>query len=82
MDEKPLSGLWRNDTETPEGKLRAYAENAERMGFYAGYVADLYELADSFEQYRIVHGSGDPDRGRHRKDDPATIKEMQGGQGS
>ena len=107
MEEKPLSGLWRNDSETPEGKylvkrrdgsvvewpnfvigakdpaapaaLRAYAKEAERLGFYAGYVADVCALADQFEQYRIVHGSGDPDRGRHRKDDPATIVEMRDG---
>lgn len=110
MNEKPLSGLWRNAAETPEGKylvkrrdgsvvewpnfvigakdpaapaaLRAYAKEAERLGFYEGYVADLYELADKFEQYRIVHGSGDPDRGRHRPDDPTTISEMRDGQGS
>lgn len=110
MDEKPLSGLWRNDTQTPEGKylvkrrdgsvvewpnfvigakdpaapaaLRAYAKEAERLGFYEGYVADIYALAEQFEQYRIVHGSGDPDRGRHRQDDPGTISEMRGGASS
>lgn len=59
--------------------LRAYAKEAERLGFYAGYVADIYALANQFETYRIVHGTGDPDRGRHRKDDPATIEEMRGG---
>lgn len=107
MEEKPLSGLWRRQAETPEGKylvkrrdgsvvewpnfvigakdpaapaaLRAYAKDAERLGFYEGYVKDIYQLANEFEEYRIVHGSGDPDRGRHRKDDPATIAEMGGG---
>jgi hypothetical protein len=102
MEEKPITGLWRNDPATPEGKylvkrrdgsvvewpnfvigakdpaapaaLRAYAKEAERLGFYSGYVADLYELAGKFEQYRIVHGSGDPD--------VATIAEMRSGQGS
>jgi hypothetical protein len=110
MEEKPLSGLWRNDAATPEGKylvkrrdgsvvewpnfvigakdpaapaaLRAYAKEAERLGFYEAYVADIYALAEQFEQYRTVHGSGDPDRGRHRQDDPETISEMRGGASS
>jgi hypothetical protein len=110
MNEKPLSGLWRNSAETPEGKylvkrrdgsipewpnfvigakdpcapvaLRAYAAEAERQGYNTAYVVDLYDLADKFEHYRIVHGTGDPDRGRHRKDDPATIAEMRGASGS
>lgn len=107
MDEKPVSGLWRRNAETSEGKylvkrrdgtvvewpnfvigakdpaapaaLRAYAKEAERLGFYEGYVNDVYELATEFEHYRIVHGSGDPDRGRHREDDPATVELMRSG---
>jgi hypothetical protein len=107
MDEKPESGLWRYNSETPEGKylvkrrdgsvvewpnfvigakdpaapdaLRAYAKRAEELGYNISYVHDIYRLAEEFEQYRVVHGSGDPDRGRHRKDDPSTIQEMRGG---
>lgn len=106
--EKPvLSGLWRNDPATPEGKylvkrrdgtvvewpnfvigakdpaapaaLRAYAEAARELGFAPGYVSDVMMLAESFEQYRRDHGTGDPDRGRHREDDPATVAEMRKG---
>lgn len=106
-NEKPLSGLWRNDPATPEGKylvkrrdgsvvewpnfvigakdpaapaaLDAYADAAFRLGMNAEYVADVRLLAVAFENYRREHGEGDPDRGRHRKDDPATIDEMGGG---
>lgn len=34
--------------------------------------------ASSFDLYRTRNGAGDPDRGRHRKDDPATIAKMRG----
>lgn len=56
--------------------LRAYAYAAEQLGFSEGYVADVRRLADKFEDYRAEHGDGDPDCGKHRKDDPATVAEM------
>lgn len=105
--EKPPSGLWRKNSETPEGKylvlrrdgtvpewpslvigakdpaapaaLRAYADKAEELGFNAKYVADMRDLAVEFERYREAHGDGDPDRGRHRVDDPNIIRMMQQG---
>jgi hypothetical protein len=106
--EKPiLSGLWRNDPKTPEGKylvkrrdgsvvewpnfvigardpaapaaLRAYADEAERLNMSPGYVSDIRHLANEFEGYREAKGEGDPDRGKHREDDPATIAEMKQG---
>jgi hypothetical protein len=108
--EKPETGLWRRNSDTPEGEylvkrrdgtvvewpnlvigardpaapaaLRAYADEAERLGFNSQYVADMRWLAQEFEHYRIIHGAGDPDRGRHRKDDPATIAEMRSGKSS
>ena len=74
VNEKPLTGLWRKNPETPEGKylvkrrdgsipewpnfvigakdpaapaaLRAYAKEAERLGYNTAYVVDLYDLAD------------------------------------
>lgn len=107
MEEKPLTGLWRRNADTPEGKylvkrrdgsvpewpsfvlgakdpaasaaLRAYAIQAEILGMNAKYVADIRALADEFDFYRERHGEGDPDRGRHRKDDPATVTEMRNG---
>ncbi len=106
-EKKPLSGLWRENPDTPEGKylvkrrdgtipewpnfvlgakdpaapsaLRAYADAAERCGMNADYVAGIRRLAIQFEVYRSQVGDGDPDRGRHREDDPATITEMRHG---
>lgn len=107
MAEKPLTGLWRHNPETPEGKylvlrrdgtvvewpnfvigakdpaapaaLRAYADAGEAAGFNAEFVAGVRWLADSFERYRAAHGAGDPDRGRHREDDPVTVEKMRRG---
>ena len=62
--------------------LRAYAHAALTAGMDEQYVADLYDLADSFEEWRKEHGAGDPDAPRHREDDPATIAKMQLAQGS
>lgn len=59
--------------------LRAYADEAARQGFNDKYVNDVRELANQFEKYRIFHGAGDPDAGRHRKDNPETIAEMRNG---
>jgi hypothetical protein len=109
-NEKPLTGLWRKNPETPEGKylvkrrdgsipdwpsfvlgakdpaapaaLVAYAARAESEGMNPQYVADVRRLATEFTRYRMAHGEGDPDRGRHRVDDPATIAEMQNGRSS
>jgi hypothetical protein len=105
--EKPISGLWRNNPETPEGKylvkrrdgsvvewpnftlgakdpaspaaLLAYADKAEQLDMNSEYVADIRRLASEFEAYRLAHGEGDPDRGKHRTDDPATVAEMKHG---
>ena len=104
MSNKPDSGLWRNNPDTPEGKylvkrrdgsvvewpnftlgardpaaptaLRAYAEKAQALGMNLQYVSDILDLADSFDEYRYEHGQGDPDKGRHRQDDPKIIEEM------
>jgi hypothetical protein len=59
--------------------LMAYADAAEAFGMTAGYAEAIRRLAKEFEQYRLSHGSGDPDRGQHRVDDPATIAEMRRG---
>src|SRR6266850_4065013 len=59
--------------------LRAYADEAERRGMNAGYVSGVRRLAGHFEGYRAFHGDGDPDRGRHRTDDHATVSEMRKG---
>jgi hypothetical protein len=62
--------------------LRSYADCGERLGWHPGMVAAIRNLADEFEQYRSNHGTGDPDRGIHRKDDPDTVREMKLGRSS
>ena len=59
--------------------LRAYADAAEKCGMTIGYANSVRHLADEFELYRAAQGDGDPDRGRHREDDPRTIQEMRQG---
>lgn len=59
--------------------LHKLADEAERLGFNAKYVADMHETAEEFECYRLAHGDGDPDKGRHRIDDPGTVAEMRKG---
>ncbi len=56
--------------------LRAYAHAARVVGMDQAYVDAVYKLADEWEEYRKEHGNGDPDMGRHRKDDPAIIEKM------
>lgn len=67
--------------------LRAYAAHgmrilyddpaqAERLGLTREFLIRIFALADEFDAYRAQHGEGDPGRGRHRKDDPATIAKM------
>jgi hypothetical protein len=58
--------------------LRAYADDAERRGFEAEYVASVRELATDFESYRTAAGDGDPEARPHRTDDPAVIAAMRG----
>lgn len=107
---KPLSGLWRYNTEAPEGKylvlrrdgsipewpnwvigakdpcapaaLLAYADKAQEIGLNTDYVRDVRRLAAEFERYRIEHGEGDPDRGKHRVDDPQIVALMRKGNNS
>lgn len=102
-----MTGLWRNDPSTPEGKylvkrrdgtvpewpyfvigakdpcaqeaLLEYADKAEKLGLDPQYVCDVRDMAFQFGDYLAKHGAGDPDSGRHRVDDPATIQEMRGG---
>lgn len=56
--------------------LRAYADEAERLGMDAQFVADIREEADIWERELPNRGEGDPDAPRHRTDDPATVAKM------
>jgi hypothetical protein len=65
------------DEAAPAG-LRGYADKAELLGFDPKYVADVRAMADQWER-DLATGAipkGDPDAGRHRKDDPATVAKM------
>lgn len=59
--------------------LRAYAQEARRLGFENAYCDSVEELADDFEAYRSLYGNGDPESGPHRIDDPKIIDLMRNG---
>lgn len=59
--------------------LMAYAKEAKLQGYNEQYVMDVQALAGHFLRYRHEHGEGDPDKGRHRTDDPAIITKMRKG---
>lgn len=66
-----------------ETALRAYANSIERDADCSLTLpASIRRLADEFAAYRAEHGSGDPTRGLHRTDDPATVAEMRKGKGA
>jgi hypothetical protein len=59
--------------------LRAYAQEAEKLGMDAEYVSMVESLANHFEHYRAVEGGGDPDSPPlDRSDDPAIVEAMGG----
>jgi hypothetical protein len=77
--EWPSFVLGARDPHAPAA-LRAYADSIEKdPDVHPDFPGRLRELAVQFEHYRAKHGAGDPTRGIHRKDDPATISEMRGG---
>jgi len=59
--------------------LRAYVDEAERLGYDSTYVADMRRLAQEFEAYLASHGKGDPDAPPHREDDPSVVARMRQG---
>lgn len=56
--------------------MREYAIEARRLGYHPEFVASCFDHADMMAVYRAEHGDGDPDRGPHRKDDPAVVDRM------
>ena len=81
IPEWPTFVIGAKDPAAPAG-LRGYANKARALGLNEQYCNDVLALAERFEEYRLDHGDGDPDRGRHRVDDPATIADMRGGKSS
>jgi hypothetical protein len=78
VPEWPSFVLGARDPAAPAA-LKAYADAAEQLGMNPEFVADIRKLRLEFMAYKIHYGAGDPDRGRHRTDDPATVAEMQKG---
>lgn len=76
----PYFVLGARDPAAP-GALRAYAHICIGRTDPA-YVADVQRLANEFDVYHRVHGSGDPDATPHRVDDPATVAKMAKGKGA
>lgn len=75
VPEWPWFVLGARDPAAPRA-LRAYADEAERLGMDPKYVFDLRCLAYDFEKYRAEHGNGDPDAPRHRVDDPEVVAKL------
>jgi hypothetical protein len=59
--------------------LTAYAAEAFRRGMDAEYVADIMNLAGSFEEWRQMHTTGDPDAPAHRPNDPEVVSRIKAG---
>lgn len=62
--------------------INAYARKARNLGMDEQYVADLFRLANEFDEWRENNGNGDPDAPRHREDDPDTVSQMAKGKGA
>ena len=70
--------------------LRAYADEAERLGFDAVYVKDIRDMAAVWAAVQNDYGTSaeprngrqPPDGCRHRLDDPAVIAKMAKGNGA
>ena len=67
--------------------LRAYATEIDRLlrcdpvvaqglGLTGEFAQAVSRWADEFDRWRLEHGSGDPGKGPHRKDDSAIIALM------
>jgi hypothetical protein len=59
--------------------LREYAKKGRELGYSEGMCRAIEREAYQWDVYRHEHGDGDPDRGKHREDDPATIADMRKG---
>jgi hypothetical protein len=59
--------------------LRMYAVVGFLMYWNWKWSRAVWKLAAEFRQYRRLHGTGDPDKGIHRKDCPEVIARMREG---
>lgn len=59
--------------------LRAYAEEAKKLGMDATYVGLVLDTADSYDNYREGEGAGDPDMPPlNRMDDWSVLEALKG----
>lgn len=56
--------------------LRAYAQEARRLGYPEDYAADVEKLAGEWESYRETAGDGDPEAPPHREDSPEIVTKI------
>ena len=59
--------------------LRSYSKAAKANGIDLQYCTEVMTLAAQFDEYRAVHGVGEPDTGYDLIDDPDIVAEMQQG---
>ncbi len=64
------------------GVLLEYARLIEWRGYHPDLVASVRRRAVEFTAWLAEHGPGDPEKGPHRVDDPATVARMKLGNGS
>lgn len=63
--------------------LRFYALYGWVRGYFKwSYVRSVFRFARDMNAYRKDHGTGDPHKGLHRKDNPAIIELMRKGKGA
>jgi hypothetical protein len=56
--------------------LRAYADEARRLGMDVEYCEQIRLLAQRFDDWRKANHTGDPDADRHRTDDPDVVRRI------
>jgi len=81
IPEWPFFVLGARDPAAPAA-LWEYAKQCQALGMDGEYVEDVKKLSLEFDEYRIQHGSGDPDAPPHREDDPDTIAKMKDSKGA
>ena len=76
VPEWPYIVLGARDPAVPAA-LRALADEYENIGGYdPEYIADIRQLAEEYGTFRDFYGSGDPDAGPHRTDDPTVVERI------
>ena len=56
--------------------LRAYADEAEKLGYDPAYVAGIRRSIEEWRRHELAFGAGDPDGAPHREDDPVIATKL------